>query len=216
VAEGAVRSYFVELTGSSEGLVRSVGEGEAAAARLEGRVGTLGNSFQVVGSAANTHLGGTATSAVGKVHSAIGALDDRIKGMIGSIVSAGAQFATFGAAAGIGAFLFDGVKNAEDLNKQMAQLAQAEKDAGIAIPQSQIDAETDSMMRLGVNATDTVQALTQMTAAHVPLAEQMDTLQAAEDLAASKGIDLQSSLSLVEKAAEGQGADLSWPVYPDR
>lgn len=207
--EGSVRSFYAEITGSSEGLVRAAGEGEAAAGSLEKRIGGVNTSLAGVGASSRTHLGGTGVEQASLLERGMNSLDTRVKDVVGSIASAGAQFATFGAIGGVGAFLIDGVKNAEAYNAALAKMRQAEQDAGVAIPQAQIDAEVSSLMKLGVNATNTVDALTQMTAAHVPLAEQMDTLQAAEDLAASKGLDLNSSLALVERAAEGQGRALA-------
>jgi len=209
---GPIREFYAEITGSADGLIRAAGQGEAAAGSLERKVGGLGNSFAVVGKSATEHVGGVAAGAMGKLESA----GDKVFGKIGSIIGntarMGASFALLGAAGGAAGFLFSAAKSAEDFNVKLAGLKNAAHDAGVALPTGMVDNFTNAMLKLGIDAPNTVQAMQQMTEAGVPLKEQMDTLTAAANLMSSglsnAPTNLNDSLSLVMRAAEGQGRAL--------
>ena len=196
MADGAVRSYFVDITGSSEGLIRAAGQGEAAAASLETRAGAVGTSFAGVGSAATTHLGGKATEQANVLERAVGKVDNAIKGAIGSVVSMGAQFAGLGAVMGFGAALDIGIKDAVSFQQKLLLI------------QTQAGDTTDNLQQLG-NALDEMapkvgqtpdqlaQGFFHLASAGYTGAQALDMLQQSAELAAVGQSDLESTTNAV-------------------
>lgn len=134
--EGSIRSYFVDITGSSAGLIAAAGEGEAATAKLENRTAALSGGFANVGSAAKTHIGGTTVEQASLAEKGFGKIDSAIKNVVGSVVSMGTQMIGFGAVFGAGGLIYSGVKQAMDFNQALTLI------------QTQAGDTTDSLSKL--------------------------------------------------------------------
>ena len=203
-----IESFFVDITGSSAGLIRAAGEGEAAAGSLESRLGKVGGSMGMIGSAANTHIGGTAVKNVSLLDRAFGGVLGSVKGVVGGMLSMVGQTAGIGALFGGGAFLVEGVKYAQQYNEQMALLAAAYRNVGQSVPTAAIDEMQKKMQTLGFTEDASNASLLKLAQAHIPVSQQMHVMSVASDLARAKGLDLASAMELLLRAAQGTGRGL--------
>lgn len=195
------------ITGDASGAVRAFNE-TAAASETTGK--RTAGSFAQVGAASRQHIGGTSVQNAGLLEGAFKKIDTAVGSVLGSIARVATTSVGIGGAAALGGFLVSSISNAEKLNVAVEGYSNAIAQSGQAFPVAQYAAEQQAMEKIGIGAVATTDALTQMTQAHIPLSEQMQTLQAAADLMAAKHLpDLVTALSLVEKAAQGQGRALT-------
>lgn len=194
------------ITGDASGAVRAFNE-TAAASETTGK--RTAGSFAQVGAASRQHIGGTSVQNAGLLEGAFKKIDTAVGSVLGSIARVATTSIGIGGAAALGGFLVSSISNAEKLNVAVEGYSNAIAQSGQAFPVAQYAAEQQAMEKIGIGAIATTDALTQMTQAHIPATEQMQTLQAAADLMAAKHLpDLASALELVEKAAQGQGRGL--------
>jgi len=204
----SLQEFFVDITGSSAGLIRAAGEGEAAAGSLESRLGGVSSGMGSIGSAASTHIGGTAVKNVSLLDRAFGGVINSVKGVIGSVVSMVGQTAGIGALFGGAAGLGYGVKLAQQYNEQMALIAATYRNVGAAVPTAAISTMQAKMTALGFTEDASNAALLGLAQAHIPVNQQMAVMSTAADLARAKSISLASAEDLLLKAAQGTGRGL--------
>src|ERR1700758_2707301 len=125
-----IESFYVDIIGNADSLVKAAGEGELAAGSLESRLGSVSGGMQTIGKSADEHIGGRAVHNVGLLDRAFNGVFGSIKNVVGSMVSMVGQTAGIGAIFGGAAGLAEGVKLALSYNEQMALIAAAYRNIG--------------------------------------------------------------------------------------
>ena len=203
-----LESFFVDITGSSAGLIRAAGEGEAAAGSLESRLGSVSNGMGGIGKAAESEIGGKSVKNVSLLDKAFGSVGNSIKGALGGMLSMVGQTAGMGALFGGAAGLAEGVKLAISYNASMGLITTAYKNMGAAVPTVQINSMQASMTKLGFTEDASNAALLKLAQAHIPVNQQMAAMSTAADLARGKNMDLASAMNLLLMGVQGTGRGL--------
>lgn len=135
-------------------------------------------------------------------------LDKKVSETHGNLGKLGGMAVLGGAIAAAGTFaaaLTAGTDAAIDDQKAQASLNQAIKNAGWSQNKDLVDQNIDAMHKYGMNGADTMSAMAKLTEAHIPLNEQLQVLQAAQNVAAGTGKDFDTSLKAIMMSAQGLG-----------
>jgi hypothetical protein len=149
------------------------------------------------------------TSEFQKDMAGAGLAADETSGKLAGVGKAAIALGAVVAGAGIGIGVY-ALKAADDLDAATKKLNAAQQAAGInsASMNGEVEKANATMEKYGVTNATTEGAIATLVEAHVPLNEQLQVLQGAENLASAKGLDLQESLKMVLLAAQGSGRAL--------